>query len=713
VSIPRKITVSCPKCGKRFEALIFDSLNTDYSSDIATKIISGELFDAKCPKCGSIAHLEYDMLYHDLKHKAMIWVGHTNSENYDSRVAEMRATQQLPDYMTRIVPDMNALREKVACLEADVDDQVMELFKLLLEHQLIEENPDFKIRNSFFTYADNKLIVFFYDMNGKEMHCYFEYEQYDAFEDIYRERLLKMGNKPFQIIDRMWAIQFYKEMPTEENIGTEKNPMEEREKDNEPDEYDDFLAKYAKNSVGKEPERKKKERTDPQPTPPKNEDAIPNSKATVESQKTTATKPHEAENKNTTQRQAPVESPETAKDNSDPAEVLYDRSERISQGNLPIVLERTTLKQIANGTVILCCAFRSTSVESIRAVQVDVKCLDVWNEPLQPVEGYQYLDLKTKRDSSFGENTPIPIPDPRTRNVEVQIRRIALASGEVLLRKEDKTSVSEPRRTEHKSDDKENQKSNSIHPGSNDKNTKRFLGLPVKVWLIGVGCVAVVALASYFIIKGKLLNVDPPAQVVQEQQTYTVLLNRDEGEGGTTVITVANGSVLPLAYAPTKRGYAFRGYYSERNGHGTIYYNYAMECAKRWDKESDGTLYAHWVKRPETSFSNDSLVGDPVYVDIRSIAPKYGIVDPLTGEYSAFVCECETHSGPIVWILLKSSTYKTFYDYRVDLKGDPSLNEKKTFEKRRIHGNVITSGSVLTDLPDKTATKIIEFYSQD
>ena len=220
MSIPRKITVSCPKCGKRFEALIFDSLNTDYSSDIATKIISGELFDAKCPKCGSIAHLEYDMLYHDLKHKAMIWVGHTNSENYDSRVAEMRATQQLPDYMTRIVPDMNALREKVACLEADVDDQVMELFKLLLEHQLIEENPDFKIRNSFFTYADNKLIVFFYDMNGKEMHCYFEYEQYDAFEDIYRERLLKMGNKPFQIIDRMWAIQFYKEMPTEENIGT-------------------------------------------------------------------------------------------------------------------------------------------------------------------------------------------------------------------------------------------------------------------------------------------------------------------------------------------------------------------------------------------------------------------------------------------------------------------------------------------------------------
>ncbi len=157
VSIPRKITVSCPKCGKRFETLIFDSLNTDYSSDIAAKIISGELFDAKCPKCSNIVHLEYDMLYHDLKHNAMIWVGHTNSENYDSRVAEIRATQILPDYMTRIVPDMNALREKVACLEAGVDDQVMELFKLLLEHQLIEQNPDFKIRNSFFTYAENKL----------------------------------------------------------------------------------------------------------------------------------------------------------------------------------------------------------------------------------------------------------------------------------------------------------------------------------------------------------------------------------------------------------------------------------------------------------------------------------------------------------------------------------------------------------------------------
>ncbi len=500
---------------------------------------------------------------------------------------------------------------------------------------------------------------------------------------------------------------------------SESSPIEEsmeRAKESKLNEFDDFLAKYSKDLTGKETEHKREDKTDTQPAPPKNDYAIPQTKATVETQKTSTTKPREDENRHNPKRQVPTDSQETAKNHSEPIEILNDWSGRILQGNLPVALERTTLKQIADGTVVLYCTFRSASVESIRAVQVDVKCLDVWNEPLQSVDGYQYLDLKTKIDSSFGENAPIPIPDPRTRNVEVQIRRIALANGEVMLRKEDRISGPEPGRAEQGLKNKENQRSKSIRPISNDKKTKRFLGLPVWAWMIGVVCIAVVALASYYIVKGKLLNADQPtasAQIIQDQQTYTVLLNRAEGDGGTTTINVLEDGVLPLAYAPTKRGYSFKGYYSDRNGHGTMYYNYAMESAHGWDKESDGTMYAFWVESEEKQFSSSSLVGEPVYVDIRSIAPKYGIKDPLTGEYAVFVCECETYNGPTAWVLLRSSTYKTFYDYKVDLNGDPSLNERKTFDKRRIHGNVIAARSISSDLPDKTATKLVEFYSQD
>ena len=81
MSIPRRISVSCPNCGKNFETTIFESLNTDFAPDVIETVISGERFAGKCLNCGFEAHLEYDMLYHDMKHGAAIWVVHDMARN--------------------------------------------------------------------------------------------------------------------------------------------------------------------------------------------------------------------------------------------------------------------------------------------------------------------------------------------------------------------------------------------------------------------------------------------------------------------------------------------------------------------------------------------------------------------------------------------------------------------------------------------------------
>lgn len=125
MSIPMNMTVKCSKCGNPISVTAFQSVNTDYAEDIAEQIISGDLFNARCAKCGFGSHLEYDMLYHDMKHMAMIWVVHKESPEYTSRVAEARATDFIPYKTTRIVEGMNALREKVACLERNRDDRIM------------------------------------------------------------------------------------------------------------------------------------------------------------------------------------------------------------------------------------------------------------------------------------------------------------------------------------------------------------------------------------------------------------------------------------------------------------------------------------------------------------------------------------------------------------------------------------------------------------
>ena len=100
MSIPRRISVSCPNRGKNFETTIFESLNTDFAPDVIETVISGERFAGKCLNCGFEAHLEYDMLYHDMKHGAAIWVVHDNGPEYARKVAEVRETELLPYAMT-------------------------------------------------------------------------------------------------------------------------------------------------------------------------------------------------------------------------------------------------------------------------------------------------------------------------------------------------------------------------------------------------------------------------------------------------------------------------------------------------------------------------------------------------------------------------------------------------------------------------------------
>ena len=213
MSIPKRMKVVCPQCKRQFEATVFESLNTDFAPDIIEQVISGDRFSAKCPHCGFAAHLEYDLLYHDMKHSAMVWVIHENNPEYAKKVAEVRSTHLLPYDVTRIVPDMNALREKAACLASGKDDRIVELCKVFLVSQLYQQIPDFDFRNAFYTYHDGRDIVYFYDANGKEIGCDLDDKVYSMIAELFNKPLSKLGNSPFQIIDYSWAVNFFDNLP--------------------------------------------------------------------------------------------------------------------------------------------------------------------------------------------------------------------------------------------------------------------------------------------------------------------------------------------------------------------------------------------------------------------------------------------------------------------------------------------------------------------
>lgn len=80
----------------------------------------------------------------------------------------------------------------------------------------------------------------------------------------------------------------------------------------------------------------------------------------------------------------------------------------------------------------------------------------------------------------------------------------------------------------------------------------------------------------------------------REDIEYTVTLDKNYGDGGTdSVIANYNKDMPTAAVAPTRAGYTFIGYFSERYN-GEQYYDANMQSVKKWNIEEDTTLYARW-----------------------------------------------------------------------------------------------------------------------
>ena len=231
MSLPRKMTVKCSKCGKPLTATVFESVNSDYADDIAIQIMSGELFKVKCPHCQFVSHLEYDFLYHDLKNGAMIWVVHKNAPNYASKISEIRSTQKLPYKTLRIVEDMNALKEKVSCLERKRDDRIIELCKVFTAYNLLSKHPDFELRNAFYTAISRKDMIHLYDNDGNDMCCELSDKVYDYLKELYENSpYAAQFDDNYAIVDYTWAEQILIPMMKAEaernNTATEGKPAD-------------------------------------------------------------------------------------------------------------------------------------------------------------------------------------------------------------------------------------------------------------------------------------------------------------------------------------------------------------------------------------------------------------------------------------------------------------------------------------------------------
>lgn len=107
--------------------------------------------------------------------------------------------------------------------------------------------------------------------------------------------------------------------------------------------------------------------------------------------------------------------------------------------------------------------------------------------------------------------------------------------------------------------------------------------------LLIVGSDGTINVPSTYFNKNSILYAD------YKPKTYTVTFDKQGGTGGTDFVTAVYDEVLSFAEAPVKKGASFKGYYTEPNGQGTMYYNEFMASDVIYKTDSNMTLYAYWV----------------------------------------------------------------------------------------------------------------------
>lgn len=207
--------VECPKCSQQSSTDILVSGNTVQDKRLREMIFSETVFRWKCKKCGFSSKYQHPLLYNDIERGFMVYY---IPKVERLRVADDKLDAQYPELenvIKRIVPDVNAMKEKIIVLERGLNDFAIELTKLAVADVVAKETQH-NVYAGYFTEMseENNSITFQFFVGGERR----SYIQTTRLE-VYR-RSLDIVRRYFPKADKAGGFL---------NVGSEwaKNALEE------------------------------------------------------------------------------------------------------------------------------------------------------------------------------------------------------------------------------------------------------------------------------------------------------------------------------------------------------------------------------------------------------------------------------------------------------------------------------------------------------
>lgn len=109
---------------------------------------------------------------------------------------------------------------------------------------------------------------------------------------------------------------------------------------------------------------------------------------------------------------------------------IYALTPNLHFADSPIIIRAgAILSDTVKGNALLQLKLENMSNKPVVAVFVSVKCFDIAKKVIDGVEAFQYLDIDVTRNTSFGEKTPIKLPNTTTRSVSVSVDKVFFSDG--------------------------------------------------------------------------------------------------------------------------------------------------------------------------------------------------------------------------------------------------------------------------------------------
>lgn len=127
---------------------------------------------------------------------------------------------------------------------------------------------------------------------------------------------------------------------------------------------------------------------------------------------------------------------------------------------------------------------------------------------------------------------------------------------------------------------------------------------------------------------------------------YTITINRNGGNGGTGSKTVTGGSTVGNITPCTRTGYYLDGYYTSETGGDKLFNADGTPCAlnnytnssKKWYKNSNVTVYAHWTPYKCTFKYNPNNGGGAQFSETVTFDVPYTVANPFNHSFSKEYC---------------------------------------------------------------------------